>query len=81
MLLPSIDIYGIESCEDCDESIRLCEIYELKYRTFNLRNEDILRRLQERMGQVITTVPLIFANGQYLSGGLRDLRHILLNHD
>lgn len=69
-----IEIYTTETCPFCMKAKRLLKMLDLNYTEHNVDNSfnEMTKKLSEKYGKSISTVPQIIINGNYV-GGYTDL--------
>jgi glutaredoxin len=73
-----VEIYGTSWCGYCNKAKELCEELEVEYNYVDVDNTANLRQLEERIGEKVKSVPQIFLNGSFLSGGFAKLQEVLV---
>lgn len=77
--MTSVEIYGKPSCGYCNQAKKLCEMYRVPYKYYDLSvNESLKETLIERMGSTPKTVPQIFVDGEY-KGGYTEFYRLMMN--
>lgn len=75
----SVEIYGKPSCGYCNQAKKLCEVYSVPYKYYDLSEDDKLKEtLIERMGSTPRTVPQIFVDGTH-RGGYTEFYRLMMN--
>ena len=75
-----VEIYGTPTCGYCVQSKNMCESYGVSHTYYDLIDTPAEKaKLEERLGNTVTTVPQIFIDGEYLPGGYSSLRTKLSN--
>lgn len=69
-----IEIYTTETCPFCMKAKRLLKMLDLNYTEHNVDNSfnEMTKKLSEKYGKPISTVPQIIINNKYV-GGYTDL--------
>lgn len=69
-----IEIYTTETCPFCMKAKRLLKMLDLNYTEHNVDNSfnEMTKKLSEKFGKSISTVPQIIINNKYV-GGYTDL--------
>ena len=75
-----IEIYGTPTCTACKTAVKMCEANDIIHTYTDLSvNHKLTNDLSNRLGRPITSVPVIFMEGEFLSGGLVELKNKLFN--
>ena len=75
-----IEIYGTEWCGHCQQAKKLCEENSYDYTYTDVDDTSSLRKLEERLGQKVRTVPQIFLDGAHIPTGFTGLKRELLKN-
>jgi len=75
-----VEIYGTPTCGYCVQSKNMCESYGVSHTYYDLIEDPSMKEtLEERIGNIVKTVPQIFVDGTYLHGGYSALRDKIVN--
>jgi glutaredoxin len=73
----NIEIYGASWCHACKQAKQLCETNELTHSYIDIDDTENLRKLEEKLGGKVRSVPQIFLNGDHLPNGFTSLKEVV----
>jgi glutaredoxin len=68
-----VEIYGAEWCGFCKQAVSLCETLAISFDYIDIDDTSNMRKLEERVGSQVRTVPQIFMNDVHMPGGFTAL--------
>jgi len=71
------EIYGASWCTYCKHAVSLCVSKGIQYDYIDVDDEINLKKLEERMGGKVKSVPQIFLDGIFIPGGFTGLKQEL----
>lgn len=71
------DIYGTSWCGFCKHAIALCEQKSIEVNYVDVDDTANMKKLEERIGNKVRSVPQIFLNDIYVPGGFNGLKNEL----
>ena len=75
-----IEIYGTPTWTACKTVVNMCKANNIAYMYSDLSvSQKLVETVGERIGRPVTTVPVIFMEGNFLSGGLVELKNKLFS--
>jgi len=72
-----IEIYGTAWCGFCQQAKQLCETNKYDYAYIDVDDTESLKKLEERLGQKIRSVPQIFLDDNHIPTGFLGLKQEL----
>lgn len=72
-----VEIYGTAWCASCQTAKKLCESNGIEYVYVDVDDTSSLKKLEERLGNKVKSVPQIFLNGQHLINGFKELQEVV----
>lgn len=80
-----IEIYGTEVCSYCESAKTLAEtlsdeLDDVSYEYYDLTDGDTLKRLEERIGGKVRTIPRIFIDGELIGGHTEFVAYVNTAH-
>lgn len=69
-----VEIYGTAWCASCQTAKKLCETKDIEYTYTDVDDTLSLKKLEERLGHKVKSVPQIFLDGTHLINGFSELQ-------
>lgn len=74
-----VEIYSTPSCPQCDVTKNFLKSKQIEYIEHVVGQTAQKQDIEDRCNCTVRTVPQIFVNDEYVSGGLNELRQIVTN--
>jgi len=69
-----VEIYGAEWCTYCKQALELCKINQVDSQYIDIDQTGELKKLEDRLGSKVRSVPQIFIDGNHLTNGFSALK-------
>jgi glutaredoxin len=77
-IVSNVEIYGKDGCTYCERAVELCESRNIKYTYYDVGvNRELIEEITERSGIRPRSVPQIFVDSKFISGGFTGLYEYL----